>query len=452
MIYLENCAKIRNNLHICKKSSNFVAKIYQKITFMKKVLSIFAFLCATLMTVQAERVVLGAEQTKEYLPLLKGKRVALLSNHTGIVIQAKGEKAYPQPLPKRRGEIKGERQEVEGDTIHTLDLLLKNGVNVTAIFSPEHGFRGTAREGELVASSVDEKTGIPILSLYDGKSKRPSKEAMQSFDVLITDIQDVGLRFYTYYVTMFRLMNACVSEGKQFMVFDRPNPNGYYVDGPILDVKHKSGVGALPIPVVHGMTLGELAQMINGERWLDDSLQVDLTVIPCKNYTHQTLYRLPVAPSPNLRNMLSIYLYPAVCLFEATPVSLGRGTDKPFLCYGHPNFNAPRTEPSVYGPAITFTPNQSTQKGRTCDGVDLSGMTEEEARQVGFSLRYLLDAYKHLNMDNYFFRSFFELLVGPDYVRKMILQGKSEEEIRACWQDDVAMFKEQRRPYLLYKE
>ena len=452
MIYLENCAKIRNNLHICKKSSNFVAKIYQKITFMKKVLSIFAFLCATLMTVQAERVVLGAEQTKEYLPLLKGKRVALLSNHTGIVIQAKGEKAYPQPLPKRRGEIQGERQEVKGDTIHTLDLLLKNGVNVTAIFSPEHGFRGTAREGELVASSVDEKTGIPILSLYDGKSKRPSKEAMQSFDVLITDIQDVGLRFYTYYVTMFRLMNACVSEGKQFMVFDRPNPNGYYVDGPILDMKHKSGVGALPIPVVHGMTLGELALMINGERWLDDSLQVDLTVIPCKNYTHQTLYRLPVAPSPNLRNMLSIYLYPAVCLFEATPVSLGRGTDKPFLCYGHPNFNAPRTEPSVYGPAITFTPNQSTQKGRTCDGVDLSGMTEEEARKVGFSLRYLLDAYKHLNMDNYFFRSFFELLVGQDYVRKMILQGKSEEEIRACWQDDVAMFKEQRRPYLLYKE
>ena len=435
MIYLENCAKIRNNLHICKKSSNFVAKIYQKITFMKKVLSIFAFLCATLMTVQAERVVLGAEQTKEYLPLLKGKRVALLSNHTGIVIQAKGE-----------------RQEVKGDTIHTLDLLLKNGVNVTAIFSPEHGFRGTAREGELVASSIDEKTGIPILSLYDGKSKRPSKEAMATFDILITDIQDVGLRFYTYYVTMLRLMDVCAQEGKQFMVFDRPNPNGYYVDGPILDMKHKSGVGGLPIPVVHGMTLGELAQMINGERWLTDSLQVDLTVIPCKNYTHQTLYRLPVAPSPNLRNMLAIYLYPSVCLFEATPVSLGRGTDKPFLCYGHPNFNAPRTEASIYGPAITFTPNQSTQKGRVCDGVDLSGMSEEEARKVGFSLRYLLDAYKHLNMDNYFFRSFFELLVGQDYVRKMIIQGKSEEEIRAKWQEDVARFKEQRRPYLLYEE
>ena len=283
---------------------------------MKKIFAIFAFLCAAVINIQAERVFVGAEQTKLYLPLLKGKRVALLSNHTGIVIQGT-------------------------DTIHTLDLLLKHGVEVTAIFSPEHGFRGTAREGEHVASSVDAKTGIPILSLYDGKSQRPSKEAMQTFDILITDIQDVGLRFYTYYVTMYRLMNACASEGKQFMVFDRPNPNGFYVDGPILDMKHKSGVGALPIPVVHGMTLGELALMINGENWLNDSMKVDLTVIPCKNYTHQTLYRLPIAPSPNLRNMLSIYLYPSVCLFEATPVSLGRGTEKPFLCYGHPNFNAP---------------------------------------------------------------------------------------------------------------
>ena len=403
----------------------FAAKSYNS---MKRVVSFLIIMLLAVGNACAERVVLGAEQTKEYLPLLKGKRVALLSNHTGLIIQAKG------------------------DTIHTLDWLLKHGIQVTAIFSPEHGFRGTAREGEKVASSVDEKTGIPILSLYDGDSKYPSKESMGMFDVLVTDIQDVGLRFYTYYITMFRLMDVCAQYGKQFVVFDRPNPNGWYVDGPILDMKHKSGVGALPIPVVHGMTLGELALMINGEGWLKDAAKVDLTVIPCKNYTHQTLYRLPVAPSPNLRNMLAIYLYPAVCLFEATPVSLGRGTDKPFLCYGHPNFNAPRTEASVYGPAITFTPNQSTQKGRVCDGVDLSGMSEEEARKVGFSLRYLLDAYKHLNMDNYFFRPFFELLVGQDYVRKMINQGKSEEEIRACWQEDVAKFKEQRRAYLLYEE
>lgn len=374
-----------------------------------------------------EKVQVGAAQVENYLPILKGKRVALLSNHTGIVIQ-------------------------NTDTIHSLDLLLQHGINVTTIFSPEHGFRGTAREGEHVASSVDEETGIPILSLYDGKSKQPSEEAMATFDILITDIQDVGLRFYTYYVTMLRLMNACAKTGKQFMVFDRPNPNGYYVDGPILDMKYKSGVGALPIPVVHGMTLGELAQMINGEYWLSDSLQVDLTVIPCKNYTHQTLYRLPIAPSPNLRNMLSIYLYPSMCLFEATPVSLGRGTDNPFLCYGHPNFNSPYTEKSMYGSPITFIPSQSTQKGRTCDGVDLSDMSEEEARKIGFSLRYLLDAYTRLNMDNYFFRSFFELLVGQNYVRKMIIQGKSEDEIRAYWQEDVAKFKEQRRPYLLYEE
>lgn len=397
---------------------------------MRNILLFILAICLSAPCLAAKKqteVLVGAAQLQTYLPLLKGKRVALLSNHTGIVIS-------------------------DNDTIHTLDLLLKHGVNVTAIFSPEHGFRGTAKEGELVASSIDQKTGIPILSLYDGKSKRPSKESMDSFDLLITDIQDVGLRFYTYYITMLRLMNACAQEGKQFMVFDRPNPNGWYVDGPILDMKHKSGVGALPIPVVHGMTLGELAQMINGEYWLTDSLQVNLTVIPCVNYTHQTLYRLPIAPSPNLRNMLAIYLYPSVCLFEATPVSLGRGTDKPFLCYGHPNFAAPRTQTSIYGPAITFTPNQSTQKSRTCDGVDLSNMSEEDARQVGFSLRFLLDAYQHLNMDNYFFRSFFELLVGQDYIRKMIIQGKSEEEIKACWQNDVEQFKLQRRPYLLYEE
>ena len=231
---------------------------------MKKIFSVLLVLCLV-QVVYANRVIVGAELTKEYLPLLKGKRVALLSNHTGLIIQAKG------------------------DTIHTLDWLLGHGIQVTAIFSPEHGFRGTAREGEKVASSVDEKTGIPILSLYDGDSKYPSKESMGMFDVLVTDIQDVGLRFYTYYITMYRLMDVCAQYGKQFVVFDRPNPNGWYVDGPILDMKHKSGVGALPIPVVHGMTLGELALMINGEGWLKDGAKVDLTVVPCKNYTHQTL-------------------------------------------------------------------------------------------------------------------------------------------------------------------
>ena len=224
-------------------------------------------------------VVLGAARTDQYVPLLKGKRVALLSNQTGMV----GDK-------------------------HTLDLMLENGVNVVTIFSPEHGFRGNADAGEHVSSSIDEKTGIPIASLYDGKSPMPSKQVMDGIDVIVTDIQDVGLRFYTYYVTMINLMDAAVTYDKQFMVLDRPNPNGMYVDGPILDMTLKSGVGRLPIPTVHGMTLGELAQMANGERWLKDGKKCDLTVIPCQNYTHQTRYTLPIAPSPNLPNMLAIYL------------------------------------------------------------------------------------------------------------------------------------------------
>lgn len=382
------------------------------------------FICIALFSlVSIAEVQVGASRTDIYLPLLQGKRVALMSNHTGMV----GDK-------------------------HTLDILIENGINVTAIFSPEHGFRGTAREGEHVKSSIDEKTGVPILSLYDGKGGRPSDESMQKFDVLIVDIQDVGLRFYTYYITMVRLMDASAEHNKHVIIFDRPNPNGYYVDGPILDMKHKSGVGYLPIPVVHGMTLGELAQMVNGEKWLTDGKQVELTVIPCLNYTHQTLYRLPIAPSPNLRNMLSVYLYPSICLFEGTPVSLGRGTDKPFLCYGHPNMIHASEGIDVRRYDFVFHPTASTQKGRTCYGVDLSGMSEEEALKKGFCLDYVIDAYKALNMDNFFFSAFFEKLVGVDYIRKMIIAGKTAEEIKATWEDDVKQFIIQRRPYLLYEE
>lgn len=382
------------------------------------------FICIALFSlVSMAEVQVGASRTDVYLPLLQSKRVALMSNHTGMV----GEK-------------------------HTLDILIENGINVTAIFSPEHGFRGTAREGEHVKSSVDEKTGVPILSLYDGKSGRPSDESMQKFDILIVDIQDVGLRFYTYYITMVRLMDASADHKKHVIIFDRPNPNGYYVDGPILDMKYKSGVGYLPIPVVHGMTLGELAQMVNGEKWLTDGKQVELTVIPCLNYTHQTLYRLPIAPSPNLRNMLSVYLYPSVCLFEGTPVSLGRGTDKPFLCYGHPNMIHASEGIDVRRYDFVFHPTASTQKGRTCYGVDLSGMSEEEALKKGFCLDYVIDAYKALNMDNFFFSAFFEKLVGVDYIRKMIIAGKTAEEIKSTWEDDVKQFIIQRKPYLLYEE
>ena len=248
---------------------------------------------------------------------------------------------------------------------------------------------------------------------------------------------------------MCRLMDACAEYNRKVLLLDRPNPNGHYVDGPILDMKFKSGVGWLPIPVVHGMTLGELAQMVNGERWLPKSRVCDLTIIPCKNYTHQTMYELPIAPSPNLPNMKAIYLYPATCFFEATPVSLGRGTDLPFQVYGHPNMTGydysftPRSVPGAKNPP---------QLDKKCYGVNLSNMSNEEIWKRGVDLTYIIDAYRNLNMDDHFFRSFFELLIGTDYVRKMIKQGKSAEEIRATWQDDVEKFKVQRKPYLLYAE
>ena len=389
-----------------------------------KGLFIATFAMLTAVCAYAEKQVkVGAEQVNEYVPLLKGKRVALLSNHTGMV----GDK-------------------------HTLDIMLENGVNVTTIFSPEHGFRGNADAGEHVNSGVDQKTGIPIASLYDGKSSMPSKKTMAKFDILVVDIQDVGLRYYTYYITMMKLMEAAATYGKEFLVLDRPNPNGMYVDGPILDMKYKSGVGYAPIPVVHGMTMGELANMANGEGWLKDGLRIPdnkLHVVTCKNYTHQTRYRLPIPPSPNLRSMLAIYLYPSTCYFEATPVSLGRGTDKPFLCYGHPNMK---------GYDYSFTPRSvdgaknPPQLNRECHGVDLSGITEEQAIAMGVNLEYVIDAYKNLNLDDHYFRSFFELLIGDKDIRKMIKEGKTAAEIKATWADDVASFKQQRRAYLLYAE
>ena len=388
---------------------------------MKKILLIVILTCITFYCqANQNRVFVGAEQTNVYLPLLKNKRIAIFSNHTGMI----GNK-------------------------HLLDVLLENKINVVAIFSPEHGFRGNADAGEHVSSSVDSKTGVPILSLYDGKLGRPSEESMRKFDLLIVDIQDVGLRFYTYYASMVRLMDACAEYNRKMLILDRPNPNGHYVDGPILDMKYKSSVGWLPIPIVHGMTLGELALMVNGERWLPASRICDITVIKCKNYTHQTMYELPIPPSPNLPNMKAVYLYPSTCYFEATPVSLGRGTQLPFQIYGHPN---------MLGYDYTFTPQSipgaknPPQLNRICHGVNLSELSNEEIWKKGVDLSYLIDAYRNLNMDDYFFRPFFELLTGRDYVRKMIKQGKNADEIKAMWKEDVEKFKIQRKPYLIYEE
>lgn len=380
-------------------------------------------------------VVLGASRTTEYIHLLQGKRVALLSNHSGII-------------PDGKGGWK-----------HVLDHLIENGVQMTAIFSPEHGFRGTAAEGELVASSTDEKTGLPICSTYDGKGVHPSAERMALFDVLVVDIQDVGLRFSTYHITMIKMMEACAEYGKQVVVMDRPNPNGHYVDGPILDMQYKSGVGWVPIPVVYGMTMGELALMVNDKGWLPEGRKVDLTVIPCLNYTHQTAYRVPINTSPNLRCLAAIYMYPSICLFEATPLSLGRGTEIPFLCYGHPLYRPDKQRvkqlEQLCGmkiPTIDFHPTASTQKGRDCTGLDLSGIAETRAHDMGIDLNFIIDAYQAMSLDDHFFRPFFERLIGVGYVRKMIKQGKTNDEIRAMWTKDVEQFLIDRRPYLLYEE
>lgn len=387
---------------------------------MKKALFIGLLLSIT-SALAAQNIKTGAESVGEYLPLLKGKKVAVLTNQTGIIGKS-----------------------------HLVDSLVALKINIVAILSPEHGFRGDADAGEHVSSSVDPKTGIPIKSLYEGNTGKPASELMKEIDVMVYDLQDVGVRFYTYLTTMARMMEACAENGVKMIVLDRPNPIGFYVDGPILDMKYKSGVGWLPIPTVHGMTLGELAGMINGEKWLKDGIQCDIQVIKCKNYTHASMYQLPVKPSPNLPDMRSIYLYPSTCYFEATPVSLGRGTTTAFQMYGHPNMKGYKfsfTPKSI--PGAKFPP----QLNNECFGVDLrSKPSVEEINKAGINLDYVIDAYKNLNLDDHFFRSFFENLIGQGYVRKMIKAGKSSAEIKAMWADDVAKFKIQRRPYLLYPE
>ncbi len=363
------------------------------------------------------QVEVGMCDTTAYLPLLRGQRVAVLANHTAKV-----------------GEM------------HLVDMLHDRGYNVVAIFSPEHGFRGAAGAGEVVKSSVDERTKIPILSLYNGTTKRPTDEAMQAFDCLVVDMQDVGLRFYTYYIAMIRMIDACADFGRKVIILDRPNPNGHIVDGPILDIEYKSGVGALPIPILHGLTMGEIALMAQGEGW---SKRCDITVVPCRNYTHLTEYTLPIAPSPNLPSQRSIYLYASMCLFEGTPVSLGRGTAEPFTVYGHP---------AMRGYQFSFTPRPNAGaknpplNGEKCYGVSFGDMGDDKAREVGFTLRYLIDAYENLGQGEEFFTPFFDKLVGNSYIREMIIQGASESEIRAKWQDELDEYKSLREEYLLYED
>ena len=360
-------------------------------------------------------LILGAERIDSYLPLIKDLQIAILVNHTSRL----GEK-------------------------HLVDTLLDLGVSIKKVFAPEHGFRGAQEAGELVESGVDPKTGLPIVSLY-GSNKKPTADQLEDIDLVLFDIQDVGVRFYTYISTMHYLMEACAENRKTMLILDRPNPNGDYIAGPILQKDQKSFVGMHPIPIVHGLTVGELARMINGERWLTGKEPCHLELVPMKNYHHQLQYSLPVKPSPNLPTDQSIRLYPSLCLFEGSQISIGRGTHFPFQALGHPSFaDSLFSFTPVSIPGMDQNPKYQDEK---CYGWDLRKV---EAPQ--FTLRYLLKAYELYPDKSSFFREYFHLLAGNNLLMEQIKQGISEEEILASWDPELDNYKQLRKKYLLYPE
>lgn len=392
------------------------------------------------------KVLTGADRMEVYLPMLKGKKVAIFANQTAMV----------------------------GNT-HIIDTLVKRGVRIVKIFGPEHGFRGTANAGEHVANGVDSKTGIAVVSLY-GDHKKPTVADLADVDVLVFDIQDVGVRFYTYISSLEYCLEAALEQHKPFLLLDRPNPNGHYIDGPVLDKKFKSFVGMQPVPIVYGMTLGEYAMMLAGEGWLSATARSNYAynittnptadtpfhfmVLKCKNYDHTTLYSLPVKPSPNLPEMQSIYWYPSTCFFEGTVLSEGRGTDKPFQIFGHPAL--PK---NLY--TFTPTPNSGAKNskcfGKQCYGWNLSGTTPDVLKKVNkkIQLRYLIEAYKLFpGKDSFFLPAksgktedqFFNKLAGNATLQWQIRMGKTEAAIRKSWEPGLMQFKKIRQKYLLYKD
>lgn len=367
-----------------------------------------------------KEIVIGAARFGEYLDELKNKKIGLVVNQTSTI----------------------------GET-HLVDTLISLGVAVKTIFAPEHGFRGTADAGEKVKDGKDVKTGLPIVSLY-GQNRKPTKAMVQDLDILIFDIQDVGARFYTYISTMHYVMEAAQENGKRVIVLDRPNPNGHYVDGPIRHKQFKSFVGMHPIPIVHGLTVGELAKMINGERWLSTGGTADLKVVTCENYDHTTFYELPVKPSPNLPNIRSIYLYPSLCLFEGSVVSVGRGTETPFQVYGHPIFKNGTYE---FTPTSTEGAKNPPYNGEVCNGFSLTDISIETLRETKqLQLSYFINYYNDFPKKEMFFNDFFEKLVGNADLRKQIKAGKTEAEIRATWAKDLEKYKAMRKNYLLYAD
>lgn len=363
----------------------------------------------------------GAAQTEKYIPLLQNKKIAIVANHSTII-----------------------------NGSHLVDSLLSSNIDIKKIFSPEHGFRGKADAGEYVKNYVDEKTGLPVISLY-GSSKKPDLKDLEGIDLVVFDLQDVGVRFYTYISTMHFVMEACAEMNIEMLILDRPNPNGFYVDGPILDTIYQSFVGMHPVPIVHGMTIAEYAQMINGENWLKDEMQCKLSIIPCANYTHDSLYELPVNPSPNLQNMLSVYLYPSLGFFEGTNLSVGRGTEFPFQVFGGPDLK--NAEFTFIPKSINGASKYPKHRDKKCYGIDLRNVDINDlVIQKKINLEWTLFGYQNVENQEEFFNSFFYNISGNNQLKEQIIQGMSAEKIRESWQSDLEKFKKIRKKYLIYKD
>lgn len=365
-------------------------------------------------------IIVGANQTLDYIPLLKGKRIGVIANQTSVIF--KTDDTYT----------------------HLVDSLVSLNMDIKKVFAPEHGFRGNADAGEVVKDGVDTKTGLPIVSLY-GKNKKPSQEQLKNIDLAIFDIQDVGARFYTYISSLHYVMEACAEQNIPLLILDRPNPNGHYIDGPILEKEHKSFVGMHSVPIVHGMTIGEYAKMINGEGWLNNNVTCELTVIPVKNYTHNLPYSLPIKPSPNLPNDISINLYPSLCFFEGTNISVGRGTSLQFQVYGAPTL--PKTEYSFI-PKPNHGAKYPKHENKTCNGYNLTQLKSLNALDLSF----LINAYTITKDKSAFFVSngFFTKLAGTKTLQQQIEDGLPEQQIKASWKSGLDEYKQIRKPYLLY--
>lgn len=390
--------------------------LFFTIPHFKNTFLFWLLLVATIDMVRGQ-VIPGAENTTSYINKLRGKKIGLVAHQASIVKTPAGTK-------------------------HLVDVLLEKGIRLQGVFAPEHGFRGTADAGEKIKDGKDAETGLSIYSLY-GENRKPKPEQLQEVELMVFDLQDVGVRFFTYLSTLHYIMEACAEQGIPLLVLDRPNPNTHYIDGPVLEAAHKSFVGMHPVPIVYGMTIGEYAQMINGEKWLAKGLQCQLEVIPIKNYTHQTPYELQIRPSPNLPNAQAIALYPSLCLLEPTVISIGRGTDTQFQIYGHPDFKGYDYR---FTPAPNFGSKNPKFNGELCFGKNLT----EAPKPTQIELKWLIDAYSNFPDKAAFFLKGFERISGVSSLKTQLQAGKNETEIRQTWAEDLAEFHRIRSQYLIY--